>query len=115
MKLLQGWLAGVLATLAACGTARVIQKMPTNGVIELQGDHNKAMEQANEEMAMHCGAGNFTVLSEGYEAVSPDAGSAAAPAAPPAAPPTGPTAWRIRYQCDAAPVGSVVPSTSPSS
>jgi hypothetical protein len=114
MKLLQGWLAA-LATLAACGTARVVQKTPTAGVIELQGDHNKAMEQANQEMAMHCGMGNFTVLSEGYEAVPLDAGSGAGPGTAPADSAAAPTAWRIRYQCEAAPVGAVVTPAPPGS
>src|SRR4029079_13771283 len=63
-------LAGlVVAALGACGTARIVAKTPVGGTIELEGDHNKAMEQANQEMAEHCGLSNFTVLSEGAEPV----------------------------------------------
>ena len=65
-------MAGALAMLAACGTARVIQRTQVGGVIELNGDPGKAMEQANEEMAAHCGPNNFTVVQEGEEAIGTD-------------------------------------------
>ena len=61
-----------LGTLTACGTARVIQRTQVGGVIELQGDRGKAMEQANQEMAAHCGPGNFTITQEGEEAIGTD-------------------------------------------
>jgi len=63
---------GALGALTACGTARVIQRNQVGGVIELQGDRGKAMEQANQEMAAHCGPGNFTITQEGEEAVGTD-------------------------------------------
>src|ERR1043165_6458394 len=71
-KLSQGLFVGALATLAACGSARVLQRTQTGGVIELQGDRGKAMEQANQEMAGHCGPNNFTITAEGEEAVGTD-------------------------------------------
>lgn len=71
-KLSTGLCIGVLATLAACGSARVLQRTQTGGVIELQGDRSKAMEQANQEMAAHCGPNNFTITQEGEEAVGTD-------------------------------------------
>ena len=43
---------GLILALAACGSARVIQRTQAGGVIELQGDRGKAMEQANQEMAV---------------------------------------------------------------
>src|SRR5262245_27228239 len=46
---------GLVLALAACGSARSIQRTPTGGIIELQGDQNKAMEDANAQMAAHCG------------------------------------------------------------
>ena len=99
-------IAGVLAALAACGTARVIQRSPYDGVIELEGDHNKAREQANEEMAAHCGSTNFTVMSEGYQAI----GASTSAGFTPTEPQSTATAWRIRYQCgEGAPVGTPVP------
>jgi hypothetical protein len=71
-KLSRGLLIGSLMALAACGTARVIHRDQTGGVIELQGDRGKAMEQANQEMAGHCGPNNFTITQEGEEAVGTD-------------------------------------------
>ena len=89
----------IALALAACGTARVVQKTPIGGTIELQGDHNKAMEQANEEMAAHCGFSNFTVLFEGAEPLELDS--------TPEKPADSRTAYRVRYQCDAGiPVGT---------
>lgn len=86
-------LIGTVLALAACGTARIVQKTPYGGVIELQGDHNKAMEQANEEMAAACP--NFIVVREGNEPV------AATP---------GATVYRVHYQCgDGAPAGAPPP------
>lgn len=72
--------------LGACGTARIIQRTPHDGVIELEGDHNKAMEQANEQMAALCGS-NFIVLREGVEPAAPGASG------------DGPTAYRVHYEC----------------
>jgi len=57
---------------AACGSARVIQRTQTGGTIELSGDRSKAMEQANQEMASHCGPNNYTIVQEGEEAVGTD-------------------------------------------
>src|ERR1041384_6223303 len=84
-------LAGLfVVALAACGTARIVSKTPVGGTIELEGDHNKAMEQANQEMADHCGLSNFTVLSEGAEPVDSDGRGGATPDATR-------TAYRVRY------------------
>jgi hypothetical protein len=63
---------GLIVVLAACGSARVIQRTQTGGVIELQGDRGKAMEQANQEMASHCGPNNYTIVQEGEEAIGTD-------------------------------------------
>jgi hypothetical protein len=63
---------GALGALAACGTARVIHRDQVGGVIELQGDRGKAMEQANQEMSAHCGPNNWTITQEGEEAVGTD-------------------------------------------
>lgn len=91
-----------IALVAACGTAHIVAKTPVGGTIELEGDHNKAMEQANQEMAEHCGLSNFTVLFEGAEPVDTDS-TTTSPAAIR-------TAYRVRYQCDGgAPVGSARP------
>ena len=63
---------GLVVILAACGSARVIQRTQSGGVIELSGDRGKAMEQANQDMAGHCGPNNFTIVQEGEEAVGTD-------------------------------------------
>ena len=63
---------GLVLALAACGSAKVIQRTQTGGVIQLDGDRGKAMEQANSEMAKHCGPGNYTITQEGEEAVGTD-------------------------------------------
>jgi hypothetical protein len=90
-------LIGAVLAIAACGTARIVQKTPSGGVIELQGDHNKAMEQANEEMAAACA--DFIVVGEGLE---PRAD------APPGA--TAASVYRVRYQCgDGSPAGAAPP------
>ena len=63
---------GLVLALAACGSAKVIQRTQTGGVIQLDGDRGKAMEQANGEMSRHCGPGNYTITQEGEEAVGTD-------------------------------------------
>jgi hypothetical protein len=51
----------LVVALAACGTTRIISHTPAGGIIELKGDHAKAMEQAIQQMDEHCGSGNFTI------------------------------------------------------
>ncbi|MEJ7603228.1 MAG: hypothetical protein WKG01_35400 [Kofleriaceae bacterium] len=63
---------GSLTLFTACGSAKVIQRTQSGGVIQLDGDRGKAMEQANQEMSAHCGPGNFTITQEGEEAVGTD-------------------------------------------
>lgn len=92
LRVLPPALIGAVLALAACGTARIIQRTAAGGVIELQGDHNKAMEQANEEMAAACA--NFLIVSAGDEPIAPPSPTGA---------PTA-TVYRVHYQCgDAAP------------
>ncbi len=58
--------------LAACGSARVIQRTQNGGVLELQGDRSKAEEDAGKQMAAQCGPGNYHVTLEGEEAIGTD-------------------------------------------
>ena len=60
------------ALVAACGSARVIQRTQYGGTIALQGDRGKAMEQAHKEMGAHCGPGNYSIIQEGEEVVGTD-------------------------------------------
>jgi hypothetical protein len=96
-RVLSRGLIGAVLALAACGTARIVQKTPYGGMIELQGDHNKAMEQANEEMAAACP--DFIVVREGFEPVAdtPPGGS-------------GATVYRVRYQCGDGPPAPAPPA-----
>jgi hypothetical protein len=63
---------GLVLALAACGSARVISRNQSGGVIELSGDRGKAMERAGAEMSAHCGPNNFTIVQEGEEAIGTD-------------------------------------------
>lgn len=63
---------GLVVALAACGSARIISRNSTGGIIQLDGDRGKAMEQANQDMASHCGPNNFTIVQEGEEAIGTD-------------------------------------------
>ncbi len=108
---------GLILALAACGSARVIQRTQVGGVIELQGDRGKAMEQASQEMAAHCGPNNFTIVQEGEEAIGTDTYSREDTAADAHSSRSGrhqyadstttgqtstrtATAWRVHYQCN---------------
>jgi len=74
----QAVFVAMIAMVAACGTARVIQRTQAGGnaggTIELEGDRNKAMEQANEEMAAHCGPNHFTIVQDGEEEIDASGG-----------------------------------------
>ncbi len=110
---------GLILALAACGSARVIQRNQAGGTIELQGDRGKAMEQANQEMASHCGPNNYTIVQEGEEAIGTDTYSREDTSGGSSTSRDGrhtqggstttgqqstrtATAWRIHYQCNGA-------------
>lgn len=63
---------GLIMALAACGSARLVQQTPQGGTLELQGDRNKAMEDANNQMAAQCGPNNYTIVQQGDEPVGTD-------------------------------------------
>ena len=117
--MLRKFTLGLVLALAACGSVRVIQRTQTGGVIELQGDRGKAMEQANSAMASHCGPGNFTITQEGEEAVGTDTYTREDTSAASQTSRNGrrteagstttgaqstrtATAWRVHYQCNGA-------------
>jgi hypothetical protein len=106
---------GLIVALAACGSARVIQRNQTGGVIELSGDRGKAMEQANSDMASHCGPNNFTIVQEGEEAIGTDTvqqqntqdatsrnGRRSSETTTGQTSTRTATAWRVHYQCNGA-------------
>ena len=110
---------GLVFVLAACGSAKVIQRTQTGGIIQLDGDRGKAMEQANSEMARHCGPGNYTITQEGEEAIGTDTFSREDSASDSSVSRNGrhassdsttvgqqstrtATAWRVHYVCNGA-------------
>lgn len=110
---------GLVLALAACGSAKVINRTQTGGVIQLDGDRGKAMEQANSEMAKHCGPGNYTITQEGEEAIGTDTYSREDTASDSSVSRSGrhassdstttgvqstrtATAWRVHYTCNGA-------------
>ena len=120
---------GLILALAACGSARVINRTQAGGVIELQGDRGKAMEQANGEMSAHCGPNNYTIVQEGEEAIGTDTYSREDQSAAATQSRNGrtqyadstttgqqstrtATAWRVHYQCNGA-SGGPAPMAQP--
>jgi hypothetical protein len=112
-----GLFAAGVALLAACGSARVVQRTQYGGIIALEGDRGKAMEGAHGEMAAHCGAGNYTITQEGEEVIGTDtaygedtaydsSGSSTAGGAST----RQATEWRVHYQCGGAPAGGGGPA-----
>lgn len=110
---------GLFVVLAACGSARVIQRNQSGGVIELSGDRGKAMEQANQEMSAHCGPNNYQITQEGEEAIGTDTITQEDTAQDSRTSRSGrrsstdtsttaqtstrtATAWRVHYQCNGA-------------
>jgi hypothetical protein len=68
-------LSALFATAAllamGCGAARVVHRSQAGGVIALEGDRNKAMEQAHQLMAEHC-RGPYQIQEEGEHVVGTD-------------------------------------------
>jgi hypothetical protein len=123
-------LLGSAMALAACGAARLVQRTQTGGTLELQGDRGKAMEDANQQMAAHCGPNNFTILQEGEEPVGTTTYTREDQATDTATSRSGrraasdttttstqttrtATAWRVHYQCGGGPIGEQPPPAAP--
>lgn len=60
------------ALLAACGSATLVTQNQAGGVFRINGDRGKGMEDAQKQMAAHCGPGNFTITQQGEEAIGTD-------------------------------------------
>jgi hypothetical protein len=118
-KLSVGLAIASFGVLAACGSARVISRNQSGGVIELQGDRGKAMEQANQEMSAHCGPNNYQIVQEGEEVVGQDTvvqedsntnnresrsgrHSSTDSSTTQTSSTRNATAWRVHYQCNGA-------------
>jgi hypothetical protein len=104
--------------LAACGSARVVYQQGNTGVIELSGDTQKAMDQANDELATICGAHNASIAAQGYENTDTPVDRPPPPGATTLATlgPDGPPPhkiWRIRFLCGAAATPPLAPIANP--
>lgn len=112
---------GALFLASACGTARVVRQTQTGGEIALEGERQKAMEQAHAQMNAHC-QGPYTIVEQGEVVVGTDTaradesyveedgtvvnegGESTRDA----------TEWRIKYVCgNAAPPPAVAPDAPP--
>jgi hypothetical protein len=124
--MLRKFSVGLVLVLAACGSAKVINRTQSGGVIQLDGDRGKAMEQANSEMSRHCGPGNYTITQEGEEAIGTDTYVREDTAQDSATSRSGrrqstdtttvgqqstrtATAWRVHYECNGAGGGGPPP------
>ena len=89
-------------TLVECARASYILQTPSGGVIRLEGDLNKATEQAQQLMAKQCGDGKFTIVQKGEEPIGTDPSGRAAAGVPsePATSTRTATEVRIHYRCD---------------
>jgi hypothetical protein len=56
---------GLALGLGGCpqGQAKVFAQTQTGGTFILEGDEGKAMQDADKKMAMHCGVGNYQIVS----------------------------------------------------
>lgn len=99
-------LATLFVLAAGCGHARLVSRTQYGGVYALEGDRNKAMEDASSQMSAHC-RGPYTIVAEGENVVGADSaqqnetyvkddgtvvnqGGASTREA---------TEWRVQYQC----------------
>jgi hypothetical protein len=58
--------------LAACGSATLVNQDTAGGEFRLEGSRDKAMADAQKQMAAHCGPGNFTIVRQGQVAIGTD-------------------------------------------
>ena len=100
--------AVLFVAVAGCGHARLVQRTQYGGTYALEGDRNKAMEDAHAQMSAHC-RGPYVIISEGEQVIGSDtaagsetyvtedgtvvnqAGQSTRQA----------TEWRLQYQCGA--------------
>jgi hypothetical protein len=112
--------AAAAVALAACGTARLVSRDQFGGVIALDGDRQKAMEEAQRMMADNC-RGPYSIVSEGEKVVGSETshtdesyvtkdgrvvnqgGETTRQA----------TEWRVQYQCGGQPPPGAAPPQAP--
>ena len=82
--------------LAACGSARQVQKTKTGGVLELSGEWTSAFDSSHQKMEDHCGVGKWAIVNEGRD-ITPTEGAKSN------------HAWRVYYTCYASTVQPKLP------
>jgi hypothetical protein len=100
--------AVLLVAVAGCGHARLVHRTQYGGTYTLEGDRNKAMEDAHAQITQHC-QGPYTIISEGEQVIGSDtaAGSETYVTEDGTVVKQGgastrqATEWRLQYQCGA--------------
>ena len=64
-------ICGALLFASACGQARIVRQTQAGGEIALEGDRQKAMEQAHSAMQAHC-QGPYTITEQGEVVIGTD-------------------------------------------
>ena len=93
--------AVLVLSFGACGSAHVIHRDQQGGILQLDGDHDKAFAEATHMMAEHCGDHNFSIVKDGEETLggppattgSGSGSGSDATHAPPV------TVYRVTYEC----------------
>ena len=62
MRLVIALALAPLLTGCAMGSAKIWAQDTTGGILALNGDEGKAMEDADKKMAAHCGLGNYMIV-----------------------------------------------------
>ena len=61
----------LFVAVAGCGQARLVNRTQYGGTYALEGDRNKAMEDAHAQISAHC-HGPYTIVSEGEQVIGSD-------------------------------------------
>lgn len=62
----------MMLALAACGSARLVSQDPSGTTFALEGDRNKAMDDANAQMTAQCGPGAYRMIQQGEVPIGED-------------------------------------------
>lgn len=120
-----------IAGLSACGHARLVERNQSGGTFALEGDRNKAYEDARGQMAAHCGGPqNFQIVQEGEFVIGSDtsygedtsygqntatskdgtrSSTAGGSSTSGGSSTRAATEWRVTYQC----LGAMAPAPAP--
>jgi hypothetical protein len=80
----------VLLIVCGCGNAKLISRDPSGGTIHIGGNHERAMEKAEDLMRAHCGRRGYAITREGEEPIGVDTSWHSV---------TEKTDYRVHYAC----------------